>query len=258
MNGKRALVTGASGGIGKAIALRLAAEGATVAIHYSNNKAGAEDTLVQVQRLGAEGFIFQADFTNPQNALSLGDEVWNTLGSIDYLINNAGVSYKTHFLDAAISDIDFFTNVNFKSPFLLTQHLAKQMVKTGVEGSIYSVTSINAIQPGVGLSAYGASKGALETLMKGAALELAPHHIKVNTIAIGAVHTAMTSAVWQDEDKLKLVNSNIPLGRMGQAEEVANVIVGLLSSGSYMTGSTIVLDGGWMMKQGFTNPQPYK
>ncbi|WP_017258852.1 SDR family NAD(P)-dependent oxidoreductase [Pedobacter arcticus] len=257
LKGKRALVTGSSRGIGKEIALQLAKEGVIVALHYSNNKIEAEKVLLEIKELGVEAFLFQADFNDPQEAIKLGNDVWDSLGSIDYLINNAGVSYKTHFLDATIKDIDFFTNINFKSTLLLTQTITRKMVETSTEGSVYSVTSINGIQPGIGLNIYGATKGALETLMKGVALELAPHNIKVNTIAAGAIQTSMNAPVWKDDNKLRLVNDNIPLGRLGQAQEVASVIVSLLSSGTYMTGATIVVDGGWMLNQGYINPQTY-
>ncbi|EOR93448.1 3-oxoacyl-[acyl-carrier protein] reductase [Arcticibacter svalbardensis MN12-7] len=159
--------------------------------------------------------------------------------------------------DQTIEDIDYFTNINFKRTLLLTQTIARKRVVNQVEGSIYTITSINAIQPGIGLSVYGATKGALETLMKGVALELAPHRIKINTIAVGAIETDMNSSVWQDPEKLRLVSSGIPLKRLGKPEEVATVLINLLKSGSYMTGSTIRIDGGWLLKTGYADPEKY-
>jgi NAD(P)-dependent dehydrogenase (short-subunit alcohol dehydrogenase family) len=132
------------------------------------------------------------------------------------------------------------------------------MVMANKPGCIYTITSINAIQPGVGLSVYGASKGALETLMKGVALELAPHNINVNTFAVGAIRTDMNADTWQNDEKLKTVSSNIPSGRLGEPDEIAAVVCGLLATGSYMTGATIIIDGGWTLKHGYTNPAPYK
>jgi NAD(P)-dependent dehydrogenase (short-subunit alcohol dehydrogenase family) len=131
------------------------------------------------------------------------------------------------------------------------------MVRSGTEGSVFTITSVNAIQPGVGLAAYGASKAALEAFMKGAALEMAAHNIKINTIAVGAVQTAMTEAVWKQPALLEQVEAAIPMGRLGQPEEVAEVIAGLIKANSYMTGATITIDGGWMMGQGFARPKPY-
>lgn len=254
---KKALVTGASRGIGKAIALKLAAEGAEVAVHYQKESADAENVVSLIKKSGGVASLFKADLGKADEAVQLGEEVWKKLKGIDFLINNAGVSYKKHFLDTTLEDIDRFTDINFKGTLLLTQTIAKKMVESKTEGCIYTITSINGIQPGVGLSVYGATKGALETLMKGVALDLAPHNIKVNTFAVGAIQTDINSDTWKDEEKLKLVNDNIPLGRMGKAEEVAAVITDLLSSGTYLTGATIVLDGGWMLKQGYAKPKPY-
>ena len=248
---KKALVTGSSRGIGKATALKLSAEGAEVVIHFNQNKKEAEAVVAAIQKAGGKAHLLQADLFDPLQAIKLGEEAWDILGSIDFLVNNAGVSYKKHFLDTTSDDVDYFTNINFKSTLLLTQTIAKKMVKANVEGSIYTITSINGIQPGVGFSVYGATKGALETLMKGVALELASHNIKVNTLAVGAVETDINVAVWQDAEKQKMVNCHIPLGRFGKAEEVAAVLCDLLSSGSYVTGSTIKIDGGWLLKRGY-------
>lgn len=254
---KKVLITGASVGIGKALALKMASEGAIIALHYYGEEKAAQLVLNEVHKLEAQAFLIAGDFNKPEEAINVANEAWDKLDGIDCLINNAGVSYKTHFLDATIKDIDYFLNINYKSTLLLTQAVARRMVEVGKKGSIYTITSINALQPGVGLSLYGATKGALETLMKGVALELAPHQINVNTIAAGAIRTQMTAANWQNSERLQLVNGHIPLGRMGEVEEVADVIVNLIKSGTYMTGATIVLDGGWTLNQGYVNPQPY-
>lgn len=258
LTGKKALVTGASRGIGKAIALDLARQGCALVLHYHEDENAANEVLEEVKRIGVKAALVRADFSLPDSVAQMGAEAWELLDGVDLLINNAGVSYKKHFLDITPAEIDYFTNINFKSTFILTQTIIRKMVCSAIEGSVYTITSINGVQPGVGLSVYGATKGALETLMKGIALEIAPHNIRVNTIAVGAIQTDMNAAVWQDENKLKLVNAAIPLGRIGQAEEVASVISGLLLSGTYMTGSTIVVDGGWTLKQGFVGPAQYE
>ncbi len=258
LEGKKALVTGSSRGIGKAIALQLAREGAEVVIHYHENRGEAQLVKAEITSFGGVGHLLQADLNQTNQTLALCKDAWEMLNGIDFLINNAGVSYKKHFLEITAEDVDHFTNINFKGTLFLTQAVARMMVDNQVEGSIYTVTSINAIQPGLGLSVYGATKAALETLMKGVALELATHGIKVNTVAVGAIETDMNAAVWQDKEKLKLVNEHIPLGRMGRPEEVAMVLADLLASGSYMTGTTIKIDGGWQLQQGFLKSQPYK
>lgn len=258
LKNKKALVTGASGGIGKAVALELAKEGADIILHYHQDELAANEVAESIRKYNVKVHILKATLEFSVDAIALGEMAWELFGRIDFLINNSGVSYKKHFLDYTEQDIDHFIDINFKGTLFLTQTIARKMVEHNVEGSIYSITSINGIQPGVGQSVYGASKGALETLMKGVALELAPHNIKVNTLAVGAIQTDMNAVVWKDPGKLELVNENIPMQRLGQPEEVASVIVNLLASGSYMTGSTITIDGGWLLKHGYEKPKPYK
>jgi len=251
LSGKTVLVTGSSRGIGKAIALRLAEEGAEVLIHYNTNKEEAESVSDLIHRSGGKSHILQADLADPAQAVQLGEQAWKILKRVDYLINNAGVSYKKKFLDTTLNDLDFFIGVNLKGTLLLTQTIAKKMVEENVQGSIYTLTSVNAVQPGVGFSVYGATKGALETLMKGVALELAPHNILVNTVVVGAIQTDINAAVWQNPEKRKAVESNIPMARFGKPEEIAAVICGLLASGTYLTGSSIKVDGGWLLSTGY-------
>lgn len=255
---KKALLTGATGGIGKAIALQLAEQGTEIVLHYHGVKEEAESLAGTITAVGGKVHILQADLSDTDQAIRLGEEAWTLMGGIDFLINNAGVSYKKHFLDTTTEDVDHFVNINFKGTLWLTHTVAKKMVLSSTEGSIYTITSINGIQPGVGLSVYGATKAALETLMKGIALELAPHNIKVNTIAPGGIATPINAAVWQDEDRLRTVNENIPMGRLGQPEEIAAVVCNLLASGTYMTGTTITIDGGWMLKHGYAQPEKYR
>jgi NAD(P)-dependent dehydrogenase (short-subunit alcohol dehydrogenase family) len=247
---KRALVTGSSKGIGKAIVLQLAKEGAEVVIHYNKNKQEAEITWNDINKAGGKAHLLQADLFDINHAIKLGEEAWDVLHGIDFLINNAGVSYKKDFLETTLEDIDNFTNINFKSTLLLTKVIAKKMVQSNIPGSIYTITSVNGIQPGVGFSVYGATKGALETLMKGVALELAPHNIKVNTFVLGAIETDINAGVWQNPEKLKAVTDHIPMHRFGKPDEVAKIVCNLLDSDSYITGSTIKIDGGWLLKIG--------
>jgi NAD(P)-dependent dehydrogenase (short-subunit alcohol dehydrogenase family) len=255
---KTALITGASRGIGKAIALRLAQEGVVIGIHYKENEAEAASVVESIENQGGKAYLFQADLQETLQAIRLGEQAWEAMQGIDFLINNAGVSYKKHFLDTTENDFDFFNQVNFKSTFFLTQTIAKKMVETNVEGSIYTITSVNAIRPGLGLSAYGATKGALETLMKGVAMELAPHNIRVNTLVVGAIQTEMNASVRQNPELLKEVNEGIAIGRFGEAEEVANVVVSLLQSDSYITGTSITIDGGLLLMRGYGKPKKYE
>jgi NAD(P)-dependent dehydrogenase (short-subunit alcohol dehydrogenase family) len=257
LSNKKSLVTGASRGIGRAIALQLAREGSTVGVHYRDREDEAKAVVAEIEKQGGKAYLFQADLANTEDVIAMGTNAWETMSGIDFLINNAGISYKKHFLDYSIDDINQFTDINFKGTFFLTQTIARLMVASNTEGSIYTITSVNGIRPGLGLSAYGATKGALETLMKGVAMEMAPHHIKVNTLALGAVETDMTAGVINDPALLKEVNEGIPMGRFGHADEIAHVLVDLLSSGSYITGSSITIDGGLLLMRGYGKNKKY-
>jgi NAD(P)-dependent dehydrogenase (short-subunit alcohol dehydrogenase family) len=254
---KTALVTGSSRGIGKAIALQLAREGCTVVIHCRENRDEAEAVAETIRSTGGTAHVLAADLADCQQAIRLGEKAWAITGGLDFLVNNAGISYKTHFLDVTEADFDAFNTVNFKSTTFLTQTVARKMVETGREGSIYTVTSVNGIRPGIGLSIYGATKGALETLMRGVAMELAPHNIRVNTLVVGAIETDMNQAVRDNPELLKTVNEGIPMGRFGQPDEIAAVVVDLLASGSYMTGASITIDGGLLLMRGYGKPTKY-
>ena len=250
LKNKKALVTGASKGIGKAIVFQLAERGVEVIVHYNSNKEAAEKVVCQINSQGGRALLLNADFNDPRQALILGDQAWDALGGIDILINNAGVSYKKPFLETTVEEVDHFTNVNYKSTLLLTSFITNKMVASKVHGSVYTMTSVNAIQPGAGFSVYGATKGALETLMKGIALELAPYDIRVNTLVVGAIETDINAHVWQNENKLKEVEAQIPMGRLGKTEEIAAFVCSLLSADSYLTGSSIRIDGGWLLNTG--------
>jgi NAD(P)-dependent dehydrogenase (short-subunit alcohol dehydrogenase family) len=191
------------------------------------------------------------------DVLRLGELAWNSYGKIDYLINNAGISHTKHILDCTLEDFEMFNNINFRGTFLLSQFIARKMIESQIQGSIYTMTSINGILPGVGKALYGATKGALEVLMKGMALDLSPHNININTVVLGAIETDMTAAVIKDENFLKRVEAGIPLNRLGNTQEVAKVVVALLTTGTYMTGSSITIDGGWLIKNGHAIPYKY-
>lgn len=255
LSGKKALVTGASRGIGRAIALELAGEACEVGIHYHHQQEEAEELAGQIRSRQGRAYLFQADLADPVQARALARDAWDTMGPIDFLINNAGVSYKKPFLDTTEEDLDLFVNVNFKGTFFLTQGIAGMMVESGIEGAIYTLTSVNGIRPGIGQSAYGASKSALETLMKGVALELAPHNIKVNTIAAGAIATDMTREARENPESFREVSEGIAMKRFGLPEEIAAVVVSLLASGSYLTGESITIDGGLLLMRGYGKPK---
>lgn len=254
---KIALVTGGSRGIGKAIALELGENGIDIIINYVRNKEDAEIVVEELTKMGRRACSIQADMGSVDDVLRLGELAWNSYGRIDYLINNAGISHTKHILDCTLEDFEMFNNINFRGTFLLSQFIARKMIENQIQGSIYTMTSINGILPGVGKALYGATKGALEVLMKGMALDLSPHNININTVVLGAIETDMTAAVIKDENFLKRVEAGIPLNRLGNTQEVAKVVVALLTTGTYMTGSSITIDGGWLIKNGHAIPYKY-
>lgn len=258
MVGKKALVTGASRGIGKAIALKLAEAGCTVVVHYDQSEAEAEAVVQQIRQRDGQAFAVQATLDQATSAVRLGDRAWAVADGLDFLINNAGITLRQHFLDLTETDLATMMAVNLTSVAFLTQTVARRMIETGTSGSIYTITSVNTVRPGLNQTAYGASKGAVDALMLGVALELAPHGIRVNTIRAGATATHQTAAVWQQPERAKVVNEGIPLGRFGQPDEIAAVLVGLLASDSYMTGSAITIDGGLLLRRGYGKPAPYE
>jgi glucose 1-dehydrogenase len=218
----------------------------------------AEAVVRAIQKLGCEAKLVQADLQDADAAIKLAVQAWELTQGIDILVNNAGISIKRHFLDYTREEMNSLTSINFISTFFLTQAIAKNMVKSGTEGSIYTITSVNGIRPGIGLSGYGATKGALETLMQGVAVELAPHRINVNTIAVGAIETDMNSSVWKDPDAYQKVIAGIPLNRFGQPEEIAALVGDLICSGSYLTGASITVDGGLLNMRGYGKTEHYK
>jgi NAD(P)-dependent dehydrogenase (short-subunit alcohol dehydrogenase family) len=257
LKNKKALVTGASRGIGKAIALALGSEGCTVGVHFRNKIEEAQAVVAEIEKMGAKAYLFPADLANIEEVIAMGKKAWETMKGINFLINNAGISYNKHFLDYSLEDVNYVTDINFKGTLFLTQTIAKRMVETNTEGSIYTITSVNGIRPGLGLSVYGATKGALETLMQGVAMELAPHNIKVNTFAVGAIETDMTAVARDNPAFLNEVNEGIPMGRFGLPEEVAAVVVDLMVSGSYLTGCSITIDGGLLLMRGYGKAKKY-
>jgi|SRR6218665_184632 len=250
-SGKRILITGANSSIGAAIVKQLAAEGATLALHWYQNEASLIALVESIAEHCPDPVLLYADLSKREDVLKMAEKTWSKLGGVDALINNAGLSQKKNFLDYTAEEVEALTDINFKGTLYLTQSIAGKMVGERIEGSILTITSINGLQPGIGHAVYGATKGAQETLMKGIALELAPYNIRVNTVAPGAIQSENNAPVWQDQVRLALVNENIPMQRIGKPEEVASLICNLLSADSYMTGACITVDGGWLLKHGY-------
>ena len=242
---KVALITGATSGIGKAIAERFAVEGARVAVNFRahhDNQQRAEEMLRAFPRpgLAAPGDVSQRDDVEKIIA-----DVKTSLGRLDIVVNNAGIEINKPFLEISDEEWNRVIAVNLYGPFIVSQAAARLMVEGGVGGKIINVSSVHEDVPFPNYAAYCASKGGLRMLMRNLAIELAPHKINVNNIAPGAIATPINQRTLTDPEAKRNAIGEIPWGRFGTPEEVAAVAVFLASDeSSYVTGSTYYVDGG--------------
>ncbi|HEY2326785.1 MAG TPA: glucose 1-dehydrogenase [Gaiellaceae bacterium] len=242
LQGKVAIVTGAGSGIGKAIADALATAGATVCINYYG--AYEEEAKEHAKSL-PKAIAVSADVSNADDAAALIATAVERFGSVDVLVNNAGIEHAMPLLNVDAKDWDAVIAVNLRGAFCCLQAAGRAMRDSGKGGSIVNISSIHEDVAFPGFASYSASKGGLRMLMRNAAVELAPYKIRVNNVAPGAIVTPINSATLQDPEKVKTLQRIIPLGRVGQPEEVANVVVFLASDhASYVTGATYYVDGG--------------
>ena len=244
LKGRRALVTGASSGIGEAIAHRLAAAGATVIIVYRSHSAAAKKTVANIEAIGGEAMAFRADMAKERDIKSLFAQVLKKVGPLDILVNSAGMESKCPFLTMPVKDWDQVMSVNLRAIFLCSQLAAQSMMKKN-RGVIINISSVHAVLPWIGHAHYCASKGGLEMLMKTMALELAGKGVRVNNVARGAISTPINNSWLRDAAKRRRELKRIPLHRIGRPEEVAGAVLYLASDeASYVTGTTLVIDGG--------------
>ena len=245
LEGKTAIVTGASGGIGRAIALGLAKEGAAVAIHYHGNKEKAEAVRQEIEELGAKAEIFCCDVSDFAQCESFVKEVIKTFGRVDILINNAGITKDGLVMGMKEADFDAVINTNLKGSFNCIRFISRHMMKQRA-GKIINITSVSGVAGNAGQANYSASKAGLIGLTKSVAKELASRNVTVNAIAPGFVKTEMTE-VLSDKVKEQAMNQ-IPLGRFAEPEDIANAAVFLASDkASYITGQVLLVDGGMVM-----------
>jgi glucose 1-dehydrogenase len=248
---KVAIVTGSSSGIGAAIALAFAAEGAAVVINYSRHGDAAQTVLDEIEKSGGKGLVVGADVSDPKEMGAMVQKSVDAFGHLDIMVNNAGMERKMPFLQTPFEVWQETIGVNLTGTWLGCQAAARQMVAQGDPGRIINVSSVHEDLAMPTNSPYCATKGGVRMLMRTLAVELAPHDITVNNIAPGAIDTPMDAPLKQDPDLMKELLSEIPLGRMGKPEEVANLALFLASDdSSYVTGSTLFVDGGMIRQAG--------
>src|SRR5690348_1691982 len=242
---KVAIVTGGDSGIGHAISVGLASEGAAVTINYHRDQAAAEETLRHIQQAGGKGQVIQANVANPADIQKLVDQTVRAFGRLDVMVNNAGMETRTSLLDTTERQFDLVIGVDLKSAFFGTQLAARQMIKQGGGGRIINITSVHEDWPMPGNIAYCLSKGGMRMLTRTAGVELAPHNVLVVGVAPGAVATPINRGTMKDPAMMERLNAAIPLGRMAEPEEIAGVVAFLASDQArYMTSTTVVVDGG--------------
>ncbi|MGN0145216.1 MAG: elongation factor P 5-aminopentanone reductase [Clostridium sp.] len=244
LRGKVALVTGASRGIGRAIAIELAKEGASIVINYSKDDKGAEETLEEIKKINGYGILIKQDISSYEKTQIMVDEIINTMGKIDILINNAGISTVGLFMDSDKESIDRIMGVNLIGPIYLTNHVIKHMISRK-SGAIVNLSSIWGEAGASCEVLYSATKGGVNLFTRALAKELAPSNIRVNAIAPGVIDTSMNSFLGEEEKKE--LEEEIPLGRFGKSEEIGKLAVFLCSDdSSYITGQIIRADGGFI------------
>lgn len=247
LQGKRAIITGSDQGIGRSIALRFAREGALVAINYRHNEQGGNEVKAAIEAAGGHAIVVGADVSTAAGAQQLIGAAIRAFGGLDVLVNNAGVEIQRPFLEITEDDWDAVLAVNLKGPFLCTQLAARQMQAQGGGGRIVNISSVHEDLPMPGNSPYCAAKGGLRMLTRTLCNELGPHGITINNIGPGAVATPINKGTLGDPEKMAALNAGIPLGRIGQPEEIAGVAVYLASDeAAYVTGATYFIDGGLM------------
>ena len=247
LKNKVAIITGGNSGIGKAIVLELAKQGANVAVDYVSHPDAAEELEKQVAALGDRAICLDADVSKIADLQRLIDATIKAFGRLDIMVNNAGIETRTSILETTEQQYEKVLQVNLKSAFFGTQLAAKQMIKQGGGGRIVNITSVHEDWPMPGNIAYCLSKGGMRMLTRTAGVELAPHNILVVGVGPGAVATPINLSTMQNAALMKKLDAAIPLGRMAQPEEIASVVALLAGGGaSYVTATTVFADGGLM------------
>lgn len=246
LDGRIAIVTGASRGLGQSIAVGLAEAGADVALVH---RSGGSETEERIEALGRRSVTLRADLADPGTVAAIVGETVEKLGAIDILVNNAGLIRRAPVTELTAKDWDDVMNVNARALFFLSQAVARVMIERGRGGKIVNVASLLSFQGGIRVASYTASKSAVLGLTRLLANELAPHGINVNGIAPGYMETDNTKPLREDPVRNRAILERIPAGRWGSPEDLQGAAVFLASAASdYMHGFTLAVDGGWLAR----------
>ena len=261
LTGQTAIVTGASSGIGAGIAKGLGSSGANVVVNYSHDVAGADKVVQEIKEGGRNAFAVKADVSNEEDVHAMFQATLKEYDTVDILVSNAGVQKDAPFLDMTLENWQRVLDINLTGAFLCAREASREFIRRGVvpetsraAGKIIFVSSVHEVIPWAGHVNYAASKGGIMLLMKSIAQELAPHKIRVNSIAPGAIKTRINRAAWETPEAEAKLLKLIPYDRVGEPVDIANAAVWLASDESdYVHGTTLLVDGGMTLYPAFAS-----
>jgi glucose 1-dehydrogenase len=259
LGGQTALVTGANSGIGEAVAIGLARAGADVIVNYVADPAAAEEVAHQIEGFGRRAIAIKADVSKEDEVIAMFAQAIKHFGTLHVVVSNAGLQRDSAFVDMTLDQWNTVISVNLTGQFLCTREAAREFKRRGVDesisvaaGKIICMSSVHQVIPWAGHANYAASKGGIDMLMRSIAQELAPHRIRVNSIAPGAIRTPINTSAWNTPAAYADLMTLIPYKRIGEPDDIARAAAWLASDASdYVTGATLFVDGGMTLYPGF-------
>lgn len=255
------IVTGANSGIGRAVAVAMARDGANVVVNYVAGDEAAQQVVDEIRQMGGTAMAYKCDVSKEDQVIAMFRETVAAYGTVDILVNNAGLQRDANFHEMSLKDWQFVLDVNLTGQFLCAREAAREFIARGVDesrssaaGKILCISSVHDVIPWAGHANYAASKGGVSMLMKTMAQELAPYRIRVNSVSPGAIKTAINRSAWETPEKEHELLKFIPYGRVGVPEDIARVAVWMASDESdYVNGATLYVDGGMVLYPEFAH-----